>query len=537
MRYHKNYTVLKPKIPWAFKLSAFVFVLSIIGIILPSVFLESDPILKKKLFNIFMLLLPVSGSLAVILFFIRASKNSLQDFIDTFARHIGFQYGGSSSDIARKISKYFDPFEEKRVKALSKIGFLYDSLLGKGTLTGKFSPHSIFYVERKDYQVYFSGLITNHHRYATYKSCCVIRDKKFNFPDFTLKSKGRLSRFIEYLTGSKNPFYVDGPDKEEGEKFFSSLELDPKILSHTGNITIEGQNGVLLIVCDAGLSLETMGELYGVWNEIYRLFYVYSTGEEPPEEKKVKKSAEKKIKKEKNKSGTRKEVPNYPSQIKLELDTPLEDFLEYGIYIGFIATLGMLFYYLKNGIPLDKSLLINMLTGLSFIGICSFCRKRVDNYYILDSDSQYLIYHFQFLGFKKISNYAHFSEVHAVTVEGQAHGGLSRHEAGWNYRVAIVLASQKKLPISNPAHNAFAEQKKEAKKIAQIIGANFIDGGIEKVAQAKLGDDGRCTFEHRNYSFLKDSPIYFALVSIPLFIIFALVLLVPLTAILKLLFG
>lgn len=187
-----------------------------------------------------------------------------------------------------------------------------------------------------------------------------------------------------------------------------------------------------------------------------------------------------------------------PSRLKLDLDTPLEKFLFVAAVIGAIIILGGIGGYFEDGAT-------DMVKGLLAIGTITtvgfgFLYHKTDNFYILDCDRKALLYHFKFFNFEKVSTFANFSQIHAVTVQGVRES--SKHRSWWEYRVEIVLESGKVFPLADFTENSFEKNMLTAAKIAELTGASFVKTNTESYANPVKMTNGKYTFKIRPHAFL-----------------------------------
>lgn len=186
------------------------------------------------------------------------------------------------------------------------------------------------------------------------------------------------------------------------------------------------------------------------------------------------------------------------NKIKLELRTPLELFflVMVGIFafILVVATVG----YLQDGV----TAMAKILFIIGALGSCFFggLYLNTDNYYILDTSTKVLLYHFKFFFIRKVSVFARFGDVCAVTVTGKFN--RSKHATWWTYQVIAVKSDGKTFPLSNMAREAYSESLSLAGKIASVTGADLIESQPERVAEVVYTGKNRYSFKHMPFTWL-----------------------------------
>lgn len=176
------------------------------------------------------------------------------------------------------------------------------------------------------------------------------------------------------------------------------------------------------------------------------------------------------------------EEPGKPTQIKLELQTPLEKlFFWLLIGAGFVLFNGII-AMVQDG---KTGFSVAMLSiGIIFTLLFWSLKKHTDNFYILDLPTRRLFYHFKFFFIKRVTVFCNFSDLAAITVSGQHNRNKSR--VWWTYQ---ILALDKRGRVFALSDNEKSEDRHSliasAAKIADITGARFFDMPGEKIARVR----------------------------------------------------
>lgn len=205
-----------------------------------------------------------------------------------------------------------------------------------------------------------------------------------------------------------------------------------------------------------------------------------------------------------------------PKRIKLDLKTPLEQFWLGMMIISGLALIISLVHYLDNGVIPQ----IIPMIGLVGLAIGALCYSNTDNYYILDAEKKCLMYRFKFFASESMTIFAHFSQIHAVTVKGVRKS--SKHSTWWEYQTVIVLSSGKIIPVSDMEQEAFNKQSKKAEKFAVITGARLVENLPQHTIKAVRMPDGKYTFTTHPYSIFDSAgaviSIILAIIGVMIFI-------------------
>lgn len=186
-----------------------------------------------------------------------------------------------------------------------------------------------------------------------------------------------------------------------------------------------------------------------------------------------------------------------PTQIKLELQTPLEKlwfwFFVGSVFITFSGIIGLL----EDGTTEFVASLIGIGATMSFLFWS--LQRSTDNFYILDLSTRCLFYHFRFFFIKRITPDRNFSDIVAITVGGLYNQG--KNNVWWTYQ---IFALDRQGDVFALSDDVKAEERENmllsAKRIAEITEADFVELPPEKMA--KTGhSDGKPAFYGADHTF------------------------------------
>lgn len=213
---------------------------------------------------------------------------------------------------------------------------------------------------------------------------------------------------------------------------------------------------------------------------------------------------------------TEKKRNEQPSQIKLELKTPLERlFMWLSICSALVLFVGVV-GYLEDGMgPLPISTMSVGLVGLVFFFNLYY---NTDNFYVLDLERKQLLYHFKFFFIKKISVAESFSDICAVSVSAKYH--KSKHSQWYTYQVVYVNNDGNVYPLSDSEREAIQKQRDLAQKIASFTESEYVENPPECYATEVRKGSGY-SFGHQKCSWLDSlKETLFAIVCVFAFIVF-----------------
>ncbi|HNS10634.1 MAG TPA: hypothetical protein PKN29_13100 [Candidatus Ozemobacteraceae bacterium] len=176
------------------------------------------------------------------------------------------------------------------------------------------------------------------------------------------------------------------------------------------------------------------------------------------------------------------EEPEKPTQIKLEIQTPLEKlFFWLLVGAGFVLFNGII-AMIQDG---RTGFSVSMFSiGIIFTLLFWSLKKHTDNFYILDLPTRRLFYHFKFFFIKRVSLFRSFSELAAITVSGQQNRNKSH--VWWTYRILALDKQGRVFALSDDEKSEDrCKMLASAAKIADITGASFFEIPAEKIARAR----------------------------------------------------
>lgn len=198
-----------------------------------------------------------------------------------------------------------------------------------------------------------------------------------------------------------------------------------------------------------------------------------------------------------------------PTKLKLDLHTPMEVAFRAMLAISGLITVASLIAYFGG----ETGVRAYLTGGIVLTIISAILLNATDNYYIIDTSREMMLYHYKFFATEELQDFAPFSSIHAATVNGRKRNTKRRHRyvSWWEYRAEIVLDTGDVYPIDNWKEQGFTEARNTAKNLAAISGANFVEPTEECMAIPKRLNTGKYTFEissqplfHiRKYFFLK----------------------------------
>lgn len=165
-----------------------------------------------------------------------------------------------------------------------------------------------------------------------------------------------------------------------------------------------------------------------------------------------------------------------PPKITVDLDTPLEQFFSGLAFCSGIA----IFFLLQAGIlggkrtPPNPALLKYLFPALAVGALALILRKTTNNYYVVESSTRTVFYHFETLFWKSFR--AHFkpSEIYAIGVTAEF---KSSKKADWHeYQVVLIDTRGKMHPLSDFVREDRGDKNTQARLLARALGCRFLEG-------------------------------------------------------------
>jgi len=166
-------------------------------------------------------------------------------------------------------------------------------------------------------------------------------------------------------------------------------------------------------------------------------------------------------------------------RIKVDLETPLEHLFMWGIIIGGIGLVIVLFNVLFDSKhpmnPTTRNSLLSLLGSLFASSIALY--RATDNYYVVDLNRRALNYHFRLLFWEWESIYVEFGEFLGITANGQKK--KSKHSTWWDYQTMVVLKNGSRFPVSDELKENLLDANLKARTLAKLVGCPYHQGRHE----------------------------------------------------------
>lgn len=186
---------------------------------------------------------------------------------------------------------------------------------------------------------------------------------------------------------------------------------------------------------------------------------------------------------------------------KIDLNTDLENFFTFGLYLSFTSFCVFFIVFLYTFLIFIPKFYFLYYIGISGLITYSFhvFRKNTDNYYIVDIPSRTLLYHFKFWGILKVHPVLSFDDIKCVSVNGYRY--KHRRGAAWEYRLAVIGRGGGLVELSDEfGESELVSNNQKAEALAGIFGCDFIAGGRERIIHVTNAPDGSAEVTCREYS-------------------------------------
>lgn len=194
-------------------------------------------------------------------------------------------------------------------------------------------------------------------------------------------------------------------------------------------------------------------------------------------------------------------VNECPDRFKIDLDTDLENFFTFGLYLSFTSFCVFFIVFIYTFLIFIPKFYFLYYIGISGLLTYSFhvFKKNTDNYYIVDVSGRMLLYHFKFYGILKVHPVLSFDDMKCVSINGYRY--QYRRGAAWEYRLAVVGRGGGLVELSDEfGENELVLNNQKAKTLAGVFGCDFIAGGREKMIYVTNAPDGSAEVACREYS-------------------------------------
>lgn len=167
--------------------------------------------------------------------------------------------------------------------------------------------------------------------------------------------------------------------------------------------------------------------------------------------------------------------PPLPKTIKIDLDTPLEKFLSGAALCAGVG--GYIFFRIgidgKHGHQ-NFRILYYIPFLLLFGAIALLLRKFVDNYYVVESHTRRVFYHFKTPFWKSFRVVFRPDEVYAISVTGVKRS--NKNTDRWEYQIRLVDSHGDVHAFSDFGWEDWREKNQNARLLARALGCKFIEG-------------------------------------------------------------
>lgn len=160
------------------------------------------------------------------------------------------------------------------------------------------------------------------------------------------------------------------------------------------------------------------------------------------------------------------------TEIKVDLKTPLENAFWWLIVLS-AAAIGIAIV-LNSGPKFDLQWQGVIVVAGACLVLSASLYFNTDNFYIFNLVNKKIFYHCKIFFYKRVECIASFEDIHAVTTTGRRHG--NRSDDYYTYRVQCVLNTGQIICLSDETREDFEMQKRIARKISAITGAEYVDG-------------------------------------------------------------
>jgi hypothetical protein len=181
-----------------------------------------------------------------------------------------------------------------------------------------------------------------------------------------------------------------------------------------------------------------------------------------------------------------------PRVIRVELDTPFEDFWKVVAFLGTLASAYILFMGLhgSGGTPPDPALLPWLPYSLVIGAIGWLMYWLTDNVYLIDRDRRQILYRFRICGWQRFSKYLDFETCFTTALEGRIE--TTRRHRWYEYRLVLIDRQGKIHPMGNwEREDRFEALQKEAESLARWLGCTCTGGVPGHRLSVRVGKGGR----------------------------------------------
>lgn len=202
-------------------------------------------------------------------------------------------------------------------------------------------------------------------------------------------------------------------------------------------------------------------------------------------------------------------------ELVLDLDSPLESFFTGMIIMSVIGIVGILFSAMGK-----SSLLQWIYIPIVTLIISIILRTNTDEYYILDANSQEILFRRKFFGNERKNPVANFSDIFAATTAGNL--TQTKHSKYWSYSALFVLKDARTIRITDYMKENFENAKAIARKAADFLKIPYRPGTLETYTMIeldKLSGEPKLSFVD-HFTYIMKTRLIWYLLSITFFVTF-----------------
>lgn len=202
-------------------------------------------------------------------------------------------------------------------------------------------------------------------------------------------------------------------------------------------------------------------------------------------------------------------------ELILDLDSTLESFFT-GLIIISVVGIIIIFVLALSHASLLQWIFIPVIS----LVISIVLRTNLDEYYILDADSQKILFRRKFFGNEERKPVAEFSDIFAATTSGEYY--QTKHSSYWSYSTMFVLKNGKTIRITDHMREEFDKAKRIAKDASDFLKIPYRPGNYEThtmiVLDKTTGEPKLSFVDH--FTYIMKTRLIWYLVGIASFILF-----------------
>ncbi len=204
-----------------------------------------------------------------------------------------------------------------------------------------------------------------------------------------------------------------------------------------------------------------------------------------------------------------------PRELILDLDSTLESFFTGLIIMSVVGIIGIFISALSR-----TSLMQWIFIPVISLVISIVLRTNLDEYYILDANSQKILFRRKFFGNEERKPVAEFSDIFAATTSGEFY--QTKHSKYWTYSTMFVLKNGKTIRITDHMREEFEKAKRIAKDASDFLNIPYRPGSYETHTMIELdkttGEPKLSFVDH--FTYIMKTRLVWYLAGIALFVMF-----------------